>query len=197
MAATTRRWVSALVDAVAARVVERPLDLRDGEETLRRLEAARHRRGSGTSLAGYLAGRRLTRRTVRLGTRRVPAVVLVTGATALGSSAALGARELTVLGSRLVRRARAAGFEPTPRWVRYVLLQIYLRPEQRPELDPAPRWLTSRLLGAWARRAAAASVPMVPASAALPRPREWVEAVERLELAPLTAHPDGPPRADE
>jgi hypothetical protein len=192
-----RRRVAALVDAVAARVVERPLDLRDGDDTVRRLEAARRRRGTGTSMAGYLAGRGLARRTVRVGARRVPAVMLVTGATAVGSSVSLGARELTILGSRLVQRARAAGLDPTPRWVRYVLVQVYLRPEHRPTLDPAPRWLTSRLLGAWAGRALAGSVPVVPASVALPRPREWVDAVERLDLHGLAAHPDGPPRGDE
>ncbi|HSL57949.1 MAG TPA: hypothetical protein VK866_08920 [Acidimicrobiales bacterium] len=182
---------AALVDAVAHRVVRDPLDVRTADEALARIEAARRRSGTGRSVVSYLAGRRLVRRSVAFGSRRVPAVVVVTSATALASSVAAGARELHVLGSQLVHRARAHGVEVSPRLVRVVLVQVYLRPEARPDLARPPRWLTSRLLAAWVRRAAAGVVPFMPDAIAAPRPHDWVRAIDRLDLDELARHVDG------
>ena len=178
------------VDRLVEQVIRRPSSVTTSAELARALDAARSTKGGAASMATLLASSRLARRSVGLGARRIPAIAAMTGTASALTAFASGFRELRVLASYLVHRARAARLEVHPARLRSVVLQVYLRPDEPPDAEDPPRLLVSRVASRWIRSAAAASLPLVPGGAGRPSVRRLASAADLVDVRVLQAQVD-------
>jgi len=200
----TKDKVAELVDAGLDRVYAKPLEIDNAAEALAFLtelgeegtghEQARRTAGiiaaagpilmrlaKGTGAVAKLAGAGTkvlpTGRMITLGTTAVLATVRI------GASARVGARELQILASYLMARFRQAGLPVDRDLVEQVVVQCYLDPDVRPQLQAEAGRGAGGLARAWAARGIKA--PGGAKRAQLNRKR--VDAIERLDVRALVA----------
>ena len=200
----TKDKVAELVDAGLDRVYAKPLDIDDagdalafltelGEESTGHEQARRTagiiaaagpilmRLAKGTGAVAKLAGAGTkvlpTGRMITLGTTAVLATVRI------GASARVGTRELQILASYLMARMRQAGLPVDRDLVEQVVVQCYLDPDARPQLQADAGRGAGSLARAWAARGIKA--PSGAKRAQLNRKR--VDAIERLDVRALVA----------
>ena len=169
----TKDKVAELVDAGLDRVYAKPLDIDNAAEALAFLtelgeestghEQARRTAGiiaaagpilmrlaKGTGAVAKLAGAGTkvlpTGRMITLGTTAVLATVRI------GASARVGTRELQILASYLMARMRQAGLPVDRDLVEQVVVQCYLDPDARPQLQADAGRGAGSLARAWAAR---------------------------------------------
>lgn len=201
--ARTRDKVAELVDTGLDRVYNAPLDVPTAQEAVRLLDElgddasgkeasrrmagilaaagpllARMARGTGTvaRVAGTGAKFLPTGRAVALGTTAVLATVRI------GTSSAIGVKELQVLASYLVERHRALGLPVDRSLVEQVTVQAYLDPDARIRLEPGARRGYTGLARAWTAR----SFRAAPTKKRIAANRQRVAAIERLDVRSLT-----------
>ncbi|MBK5222850.1 MAG: hypothetical protein JJE52_08245 [Acidimicrobiia bacterium] len=174
------------LDQLVQRIVDHPSPVTTPKELSDALDAARSHKGA-SSIATFLAGTGIARRTVGLGTRRIPALVAITGTATALTTFAGGFRELRMIASYVVNRAHAVGIEVHPGRLRIVTLQLYLTPGVTPSVDAPPRLLATKLGSRWVRSAAAAALPLVPDGIGRPSVRKWVEAADLVDVRLLEA----------
>lgn len=185
--ASTVAAVGERIDRLVARVVEHPSGVSTTDELAASLTRLRTgEKNTATSAATLLASTALAKRSLQFGSRKVPVLAAATGAAAALSIFAQGFRELRLIASHLVHRARTAGVDVDPGALRSVALQIYLRPDEAPTLESAPSLLTARVATRWARTAAASVLPLVSDSWGVPKVDTWVAAAQRVDLRLLT-----------
>ncbi|HEX5614930.1 MAG TPA: hypothetical protein VFZ83_07205 [Acidimicrobiia bacterium] len=175
--------VDGLLDAIARSVTERPLDVRDVDDAIERIEelssGVSNRAGSAWSLWAMSRARRLLAGRWRI----VPNAAVLAGVTSLLTSVACGAIELRVLGSLLVRRLQAEGRVVDERSVRRIVIGAYLDPDDV-TTDVAPNATVGlRLLGRWARHA----FPVFHGGRSLDRTRRAARAIDELDLSTFPA----------
>jgi hypothetical protein len=174
------------VDQLVERVVHHPSPVVTRDELAEALESVRSNKTGAASIATLLTATRMARRTVSIGARRIPVLAAATGtATALATFAG-GFRELRMLASHLVHRARFEGVEVTPTALRTVTLQLYLRPGEAPRVDTPPTLLLPRIASRWVRTAAAEVLPLVPTSLSRPSVDKLVDAAAAVDVTLLS-----------
>jgi hypothetical protein len=206
MGATTKGLPAATVVAVGERidrlvatVVEHPSGVETPEQLRASLTRLRTSDKGAASAATLLAGTAIAKRTVGFGARRVPVLAAATGAATAMMIVARGLREVRLIASHLVHRARAEGVEVDTRALRAIALQVYLRPHEAPSHDDGPSMLTTRVATRWMRTAATTVLPLVPDSIGVPAIESWVTAAQGADVALLAAHPSeaGTPEVDQ
>jgi hypothetical protein len=139
-----------LLDRIVRSAVADPLPVHDAAELVARLEADGHPAPFGGALFLALAAR--SRRMVKVGRRAVPlAVAAKLGVDVVGSFR-LGAYELELLASLVVRRMRAAGVPVDPRLVQRITVNAYLSPRGSHPLAEPRRSALVHLAAMWVGR---------------------------------------------
>ena len=192
LVATTKGLPAASVAAVGERidrlvstVVAHPTGVQTADQLRSSLLRLRTSDAGAASAATLLAGTAIARRTVGLGARRVPVLAAATGAATALMIFARGLREVRLIASHLVHRARGAGVEVDPGALRAIALQVYLRPNEAPSHDSAPTLLTTRVATRWARTAATTFLPLVPDAIGVPTIDSWVAAADAVDVSLL------------
>lgn len=170
------------LDRVLERVVRQPAGVATSAQLTASLQRLRDDPGGAGSLATLLASSALAGRTIRLGARRLPAIAAVTGSATALTIVARGLREVRLLASHLVHRARAEGIEVDAAALRSIVLQIYLRPDDAPSREAPPSMLTARVASGWVRRATSSVLPFVPERVGGPAVARWVAAAGRVDV---------------
>lgn len=174
--------VSDRLDEVAARVAVKPSPVRTADQLHDALVAVRSEKGGAASMASLLTSTGLARRTLGIGTKRVPLLAAATGTATALTSIARGIREVRLLASHLVHRAQAAGVTVDAGALRTVVLHLYLRPNEDPARDAPPPMLVTRVVTTWVRTATAEALPLVPDRMGRPKVRTWVDAAGRVDV---------------
>ena len=174
------------VDQLVDRVIDHPSPVASRDELAEALESTRTSKGGAASVATLLAATRVARRTVSIGARRIPILAAATGTATALTTFAGGFRELRMLASHLVHRARAQGVDVTPTALRTVTLQLYLRPGEAPRVDDPPSMLLPRIATRWVRTATAEVLPLVPTSISRPSVEKLVDAATSVDVALLS-----------
>ncbi len=183
--ATTVIAVGKRIDRLVATVVAHPTGVQTPEQLRSSLIRLRTSDAGAASAATLLAGTTIARRTVGLGARRVPVLAAATGAATALMIFARGLREVRLIASHLVHRARAAEVDVDPGALRAIALQVYLRPHEAPSHDSAPTLLTTRVATRWARTAATTFLPLVPDAIGVPTIDSWVAAADAVDVSLL------------
>jgi hypothetical protein len=194
--AMTATAVGERLDRLVAGVVAHPTGVTTADQLRSSLMRLRTSDKSAASAATFLAGTAIARRTIGLGARRVPMLAAVTGVATGLTIFARGLREVRLIASHLVHRARAAGVEVDPRALRTIALQVYLRPHEAPSHDGTPSMLTTRVATRWARTVATTMLPLVPDAIGVPAIDSWVTASESVDVSLLAGRPHDAARAD-
>jgi hypothetical protein len=194
--AATVTAVGERLDRLVATVAAHPTGVETPDQLRSSLMRLRTSDKSAASAATFLAGTAIARRTIGIGARRVPMLAAVTGVATGLTIFARGLREVRLIASHLVHRARAAGVEVDPSALRTIALQVYLRPHEAPTHDGSPSMLTTRVATRWARTAATTVLPLVPDAIGVPAIDSWVAAAERVDVRLLAGPTSGAAPAD-
>ena len=123
--------VEGLLDKVAARAVEAPLDVRTVDDVKACLSEAPSGAGGAASWLTALAGK--SKRTLSWRGRAIPLSVATKLGTEVLGSFRLGAYELEILASLLVHRLRDAGLPVDARAVQRAAVNAYVWPAREPD----------------------------------------------------------------
>jgi hypothetical protein len=190
----------ALLDSALDRVFDEPYDVRSAEELERLAMEAPAGIGPGvsaTSVGAFVAAATpFARRAAGIALRsarvaeRTPSpwsrvarvgVGVAPVAAQLTTTARRGIRELQLLASYVIARARAAGIEPERGFVRALTMSLAIDPARRPDLDSSGRQATAGITRQWVRR----SVGSDGEEDVRTRVRRQAEALDRLDLPAL------------
>lgn len=172
--------VGSLYERAVDTVLSTPHVIDDQRQALALLDQSSSREGAGELgeqiakvaliAAPILRRMEVARRFTRVpGVKKLPFVMSLTTAAAVGTALTHGVRDVQVIGSYVSSRLReVTGHAPDPKLVKQLTVQIYLSPGSPPRLDqrigPARllrRWLVRGALGRDGRRQAEKAVAAV------------------------------------